>query len=61
MRSFHVPILSLMISATVSAALPAGAAAQAGQRITDVRVEQEGTVVTDPGVLSLIETTVGEP
>jgi outer membrane protein assembly complex protein YaeT len=35
--------------------------AQIGQPIVDVRVEQEGRAVSDPAVLLLIETTVGEP
>ncbi len=32
-----------------------------GATIGEVRVEREGELVTDPGVLSLIETTAGEP
>ena len=39
----------------------APAAAQIGETIREVVVEQEGTVVTDPLVRRLIETTVGEP
>jgi outer membrane protein insertion porin family len=43
---------------------PTGAPAQTArpaQPISEVRVEQEGRVVTDAAVLSLVETTVGEP
>jgi outer membrane protein insertion porin family len=32
-----------------------------GQTIAEVRVEQEGRIVSDPNVLALIETTAGEP
>ena len=60
MRQRSAPILTPVLGLLVSAGIPAGAAAQTGQQITDVRVEQEGQVVTDPAVLSLIETTVGE-
>jgi outer membrane protein assembly complex protein YaeT len=35
--------------------------AQPGTPIVDVRVEEEGAIVTDPAILSLIETRVGEP
>src|SRR5688572_15358896 len=61
MRLRHVPILTPVLAVLLSASVPARGAAQVGQRITDVRVEQEGQVVTDPAVLSLIETRVGEP
>jgi outer membrane protein assembly complex protein YaeT len=39
----------------------ASAEAQVGERILEVVIEQEGQPVTDPLVLSLIETVVGEP
>src|SRR5688572_32056983 len=41
-------------------AVPRPVAAQSGA-IGEVRVEREGEVVTDPSLLSLVETTVGEP
>ena len=55
------PIHAVLLMALVHASAPAGAAAQSGQRITDIRVEQEERVVTDPAVLALVETAVGEP
>jgi outer membrane protein insertion porin family len=44
-----------------SALAPVGAAAQSGQRIVEVVVEEEARPVTDPAVLALVETAVGEP
>ena len=41
--------------------LVTSASAQIGQTIAEVRVEQEGRIVSDPNVLALIETTAGEP
>jgi outer membrane protein insertion porin family len=41
--------------------IAAPAAAQFGEQIVEVVVEQEGRTVTDPLVRQLIETTVGEP
>jgi outer membrane protein insertion porin family len=35
--------------------------AQPGAPIVEVRVEEEGAIVTDPAILALIETRVGEP
>ena len=40
---------------------PSLATAQTSPTITEVRVEQEGQPVTDPQILGLLETTVGEP
>src|SRR5262245_32431415 len=39
---------------------PSLATAQTPPTITEVRVEQEGQPVTDPQILGLLETTVGE-
>jgi len=41
--------------------LGSSASAQVGQTIAEVRIEQEGRIVSDPNVLALIETTTGEP
>ena len=35
--------------------------AQVGERVVEVVLEQEGQTITDPVILSLVETTVGEP
>jgi outer membrane protein insertion porin family len=45
----------------LTCSVPGSAAAQAPPAIVDVRVEQEGQVVTDPQILNLVETKVGEP
>jgi len=37
------------------------AAAQVGQLIADVRLEEEGRTVTDPSIVTLVETRAGEP
>ena len=47
--------------AAQDAAPPVPAQTTGPPTIVDVRVEQEGMVVTDPVLLALIETTVGEP
>ena len=54
----------VLVTLSLGSLLPAGALAQepsAAPLITDLRVEQEGRVVTDPALLSLIETTPGKP
>ena len=50
-----------MLLCGLLACLPSYAHAQFGQTIAEVRVEQEGRVVTDPALIALIETRVGEP
>ena len=50
-----VPVVALVLMAA------APAAAQFGDPIVEVVVEQEGQSVTDPLIRALIETTVGEP
>lgn len=55
-RLRHLPLALL-----VHAALVLPAPAQVGQRVTEVRVEQEGRAVTDPVVSALIQTAVGQP
>jgi len=62
----HHRLLARRRPLVVAAALALGLAAAgpaAGQSPTigEVRVEREGEVVTDPTLLSLVETTVGEP
>ena len=54
----------VLITLSFGGCLPSIGAAQepsAAPLITDLRVEQEGRVVTDPVLLSLIETTPGKP
>lgn len=55
----HLLVLGLLAAGHL--ALPTSTGAQVGQPIVEVRVEQEGRVVTDPNVLALIETAAGEP
>jgi outer membrane protein insertion porin family len=53
-----------LVLGLVLLAVPAGAADVAellGRRLTDVRLVAAGATVTEPGVLALIETRVGEP
>src|SRR5215207_3473964 len=50
----------LAIAAILLAALPARAQ-QLGRTIIDVRADIAGVPVTEPGLLELIETRVGEP
>lgn len=53
-----------IIAATMAVLLTAGAATARqylGQTIGDVRVEVAGVALTDPGVIELVETRIGEP
>ncbi|MFM8532040.1 MAG: hypothetical protein ACKOEC_00345, partial [Acidimicrobiia bacterium] len=50
----------LIVAVCLLAALPAQSQ-ELGKTITDVRVELAGATVSEPGVLELIETRVGEP
>ncbi len=49
-----VPLMSCFV-------FPPAAAAQIGDRIVELRIDQEGQAVDDPVLLALVETTVGEP
>jgi outer membrane protein insertion porin family len=53
-RILHVAFLLALL-------FPAATHAQVGEPIVEVVIQQEGQGVTDPLVLGLIETTVGEP
>jgi outer membrane protein assembly complex protein YaeT len=55
------PLASCLVISGLLLALPALPAAQIGERIVEVRLEQEGQTVTEPGITGLVETTVGEP
>ena len=66
MRAAAIAALCLIGAVGSAAGSAAGnaagnAAAQIAPVITDIQIEQEGRVVADPLVLSLLETTVGEP
>ena len=60
-------LVSVVLVAATSWLLPAPAGAQAssspyiGRAIQSVRLDEEGRTVTDPVVVSLVETRVGEP
>src|SRR5687767_1239816 len=60
----HACTCVLLFTLSVGGGVPSIALAQEPSEaplITDLRVEQEGRVVTDPVLLSLIETTPGKP
>jgi outer membrane protein assembly complex protein YaeT len=49
------------IAALCLLGIAGGAVAQTAPVIADIRIEEEGRIVTDPLIASLLETTVGEP
>src|SRR5687768_18223474 len=58
-------LFAILAWSALAALMPAAAAAKQegslGKTVTDVRVEIAGIPATDPNVLSLIETRIGEP
>ncbi len=54
-------VLQCVLGILLSAAAPAAAQDVIGQPVVEVVVEQEGQRVTDPNVLELIQTRVGQP
>jgi outer membrane protein assembly factor BamA len=54
-------VIAVLMTAWLLAAGPASARQYLGQTVADVRVEVSGVPVTEPAVIELIETRIGEP